>query len=169
MTKIDISVKEPPKKKKCWQQSLKDFLFMFVQWTWALPVNLVGWIAYIICTKILGYRWQHFGYAKIVYVPWKGGGLSMGLFIFIKDNAKSKEWTYNCRIHEYGHTWQALLLGPLYYIVVALPSVIWCNCFAGYRQKNNVPYSKLYCEGWADAWGQKFSGLKQTESRKTKT
>jgi hypothetical protein len=68
-----------------------------------------------------------------------------------------------------GRTWQALLLGPLYYIVIALPSVIWCNCFAGYRKKNNVPYSKLYCEGWADAWGQKFSGLKQTESRKTKT
>ena len=59
MTKIDISVKEPPKKKKCWQQSLKDFLFMFVQWTWALPVNLVGWIAYIICTKILGLLHHH--------------------------------------------------------------------------------------------------------------
>ena len=111
MAKIDISVKEPPKKEKCWQQSLKDFLFMLVQWTWALPVNLVGGIAFIICTKILGYRWQHFGYSKIVYVPWKGGGLSMGLFIFIKDNHKNKEWTYNCRIHEYGHTWQALLLG----------------------------------------------------------
>ena len=68
MTKVDISVKEPPKKEKCWQQSLKDFLFMLVQWTWALPVNLVGWIAFTICTKILGYRWQHFGYAKIVYV-----------------------------------------------------------------------------------------------------
>ncbi len=164
MAKIDISVKEPPKKEKCWQQSLKDFLFMIIQWTWALPVNLVGWIAYAICTKIKGYRWQHFGYAKIVYVPWKGGGLPMGLFIFIKDNAKSKEWTYNCRIHEYGHTWQALLLGPLYYIIVALPSVIWCNCFAGYRKKNNVPYSKLYCEAWANAWGVKFSGLPQTEN-----
>ena len=163
MTKIDISVKEPPKKKKCWQQSLKDFLFMFVQWTWALPVNLVGWIAYIICTKILGYRWQHFGYAKIVYVPWKGGGLSLGLFIFMKDNHSKKTWTYNTRIHEYGHTWQCLLLGPLYWIVIAIPSFIWCNCFAGYRKKNNVPYSALYCEAWANAWGQKFTKMKQTE------
>ncbi len=164
MAKIDITVKEPPKKEKNWKNSIKDFLFYFVQWTWGLVVNAVGWLAFTICTKIKGYRWQHFGYAKIVYVPWKGGGLSMGLFIFMKDQHPSREWTYNCRIHEYGHTWQCLLLGPLYYIVIALPSVIWCNCFAGYRKKNNVPYSKLYCEAWANAWGQKFSHLKQTEN-----
>ncbi len=164
MAKIDITVKDPPKKENTWKNSIKDVLFYFVQWTWGLVVNAVGWLAFTICTKIKGYRWQHFGYAKIVYVPWKGGGLSMGLFIFMKDQHPSREWTYNCRIHEYGHTWQCLLLGPLYYIVIALPSVIWCNCFANYRKKNNVPYSKLYCEAWANAWGQKFSHLKQTEN-----
>ena len=53
MTKVDISVKEPPKKEKCWQQSLKDFLFMLVQWTWALPVNLVGGEQYLfaVCVR----------------------------------------------------------------------------------------------------------------------
>lgn len=161
MQKIDITVKEPPKKEKSFLNSVKDFLFYLIQWTWGLPVNLVGGIAYLICTKIKGYRWQHFGYARIVYVPWNGGGLSMGLFIFMKDQHKNKTWTYNCRIHEYGHTWQCLLLGPLYYFVIALPSVIWCNCFANYRKKNNIPYSAVYCEDWANVWGQKFSGLKQ--------
>ena len=63
----------------------------------------------------------------------------MGLFIFIKDREDVNPWTYNTRIHEYGHTWQCLLLGPLYYIVIALPSVIWCNFFAKYREKNNLP------------------------------
>lgn len=161
MQKIDITVKEPPKKEKCWQNSLKDFIFYLIQWTWGLPVNLVGGLMFLFFTKIKGYRWQHFGYSKIVYVPWNGGGLSMGLFIFIKAQPKSKTWLYNCRIHEYGHTWQCLLLGPLYYIVIALPSVIWCNCFAGYRKKNNVPYCAVYCEKWADLWGQRFSGLIQ--------
>jgi len=161
MERIDITVKEPPKKEKNWKNSIKDFLFYLVQWTWGLPVNLVGGIAFLICTKIKGYRWQRFGYSKIVYVPWKGGGLSMGLFIFVKAQHSNKTWTYNCRIHEYGHTWQCLILGPLYYLVIALPSVIWCNCFACYRKKNNVPYSAAYCESWADLWGQKFSGLTQ--------
>ncbi len=30
---------------------------------------------------------------------------------------------------------------------------------AGYRKKNNVSYYKLYCEAWANAWGQKFSKM----------
>jgi len=84
----------------------------------------------------------------------------MGLFIFMKDVPENEKWTYNTRIHEYGHTWQCLLLGPLYYIVIALPSMIWCNLFAAYRKKNNVSYYKVYCESWANAWGQKGSKLK---------
>ena len=63
-------------------------------------------------------------------------------------------------------TWQCLLLGPLYYLVIALPSAVWCNFFEGYRKKNNVSYYKLYCEGWANAWGQKFSGMKMTDLTK---
>ncbi len=161
MANIDVNQKEPIAEPKGWKRSLKAFLFYLVQWTWCLPVNLVGGIAYLICTKIKGYRWQHFGYARIVYVPWNAGGLSMGLFIFMKDHHRDKKWTHDTRIHEYGHTWQCLLLGPLYYIVIALPSVIWCNCFANYRKKNNIPYGKLYCEGWANAWGQKFSKMEQ--------
>ncbi len=153
---VDITKKYPEKKSK---SELLDFLFYLVQWTWGLPVNLVGSIAFLICTKIKKYRYQRFGYAYIVYIPWNAGGLSMGLFIFVKEAHKNKKWTYNTRIHEYGHTWQCLLLGPLYYLVVALPSVIWCNFFDGYRKKNNVSYYKLYCEKWANIWGEKFSGL----------
>ena len=160
MEKIDITKREPDAPKKSFGTSLKRFLFYFVQWTWGLPVNIIGGIAFLICTKIRKRRWQHFGYAYMVYLPWNAGGLSMGLFIFMKDQHSSKKWTYNTRIHEYGHTWQCLLLGPLYYIVVAIPSMIWCNLLGGYRKKHNISYYKLYCEGWANAFGQKFSKMK---------
>lgn len=160
---IDITKKAPDKVKKTWKSQLKRFLFYFVQWTWGLPVNLVGGIAFLICTKILHRRYQRFGYAFITYLPWNQGGLSMGLFIFMKDNHPKKKWTYNTRIHEYGHTWQCLLLGPLYYLVIAIPSAVWCNFFEGYRRKNNVSYYKLYCEGWANAWGQKFTKMKMID------
>ncbi len=161
MRNIDITKTAPDKEKNL----LKDILFYLVQWTWGLPVNIVGGVAYIICTKILKLSHSKFGYANIVYVPWNQGGLSMGCFIFMRANHESAEWTYNTRIHEYGHTWQCLLLGPLYYLVVALPSVVWCNCFANYRKKNNVSYYKLYCEAWANAWGQKFTKMKMTKDK----
>ena len=160
--RVDITKKSPDKKEKNFKNDLKAFLFYLVQWTWGLPVNLVGGIAFLICTKLLGRRYQRFGYAYIVYLPWKQGGLSMGLFIFMRDQHPKKEWTYNARIHEYGHTWQCLLLGPLYYIVIALPSMIWCNCFESWRKKHGVSYYKLYCEAWANAFGQRFSGMKMT-------
>lgn len=160
---IDITVTEPP---KCKKNILKDILFYTVQWTWGLPVNIVGGIAYLICTKILKRPHSKFGYANIVYLPWNAGGLSMGLFIFIKDRPEVNPWTYNTRIHEYGHTWQCLLLGPLYYIVIALPSVIWCNFFENYRKKNNVSYYKLYCEAWANNWGQKATKMKMVNTGK---
>lgn len=160
MEYIDTTKTCPDEPKKGFKTSLKVFLFYLVQWTWGLPVNLVGGIAFLINTKIKKRRWQRFGYAYIVYIPWNAGGLSLGLFIFAKENHPKKNWTYNTRIHEYGHTWQCLLLGPLYYIVIALPSVIWCNFFAGYRKKNNVSYYALYCESWANAFGQKFAKMK---------
>ena len=121
MSKIDINQTAPMVKRN----KLFDAFFYVVQWTWGFSVNLVGGIAYLICIKILGYEHQKFGYANIVYVPWNQGGLSMGLFIFMRKNPPDKEWTYNTRIHEYGHTWQCLLLGPLYYPVIAIPSMIW--------------------------------------------
>ncbi len=161
MDKVDITVTEP----KAEYSKLFDVFFYVVQWTWGLSVNVVGGIAYLICTKALGYRHQKFGYANIVYIPWNQGGLSMGLFIFMRENHESEKWTYNTRIHEYGHTWQCLLLGPLYYIVIALPSAVWCNCFQKYREKNNVSYYKLYCEAWANSWGEKFTKLKRADYR----
>lgn len=161
MEKIDITVKEPKRK----ASKVEQFFVYLIQWTWGLPVNIVGGIAYLICTKILKHPHSKFGYANIVYLPWNAGGLSMGLFIFVRDEKEKEEWLYNVRIHEYGHTWQCLLLGPLYYLIVAIPSVIWCNCFAKYREKNNVSYYKLYCEAWANVWGEKGSGLKRSETK----
>ena len=161
MGKIDITVKEPKRKAS---RVEKIFVYL-IQWTWGLPVNIVGGIAYLICTKILKHPHSKFGYANIVYLPWNAGGLSMGLFIFVRDEKEKEEWLYNVRIHEYGHTWQCLLLGPLYYLIVAIPSVIWCNCFARYREKNNISYYKLYCEAWANVWGEKGSGLKRSETK----
>lgn len=166
MEKIDITKTEPTPKEKNLKNTVIDALFYIVQWTWGLPVNIVGGIAYLICTKILKRKHSKFGYANIVYLPWKSGGLSMGLFIFMKDREGVNNWTYNTRIHEYGHTWQCLLLGPLYYIVIALPSVIWCTFFGKFREKHNISYYKLYCEGWANNWGQKASKMEMVDINK---
>lgn len=137
-----------------------QFLFYLIQWTWGASVNVVGGLVYLLTYPFC--RHDHFGNAFICYLPWNQGGLSLGLFIFIADE-RNEKWTYNTRIHEYGHTIQCLLLGPLYWLVIAAPSAIWCNFFEGYRRKNGVSYYKLYCESWANQWGVKWSGLQQRD------
>lgn len=145
------------------EKGFTRFLFYLDQFTWGLSVNLIGAIVFLIF-KLQGCRSEKFCNAFIVYIDNKNfGGLSLGLFIFM--NGKDQQpWKHDTRIHEYGHTIQCLLLGPLYWIVIALPSAVWCNFFANYRKKNNVSYYWLYCESWANVWGQKWSSDTQSFS-----
>ena len=107
-------------------KGLSKALFWLVQWTWGLPVNLIGGLMYLVFYPKC--RHGRFNNAFISYVPWKFGGLSLGQFIFMADHGR-EPWTSNTRIHEYGHTIQCLLLGPLYWFVIGVPSAVWCHLF----------------------------------------
>ena len=126
-------------------------LFYLIQFTWGLSVNLAGLLVFLCCRRRS--RRERFCNSIVTYLPGNHGGLSLGIFIFI--SADSSSGTR----HEYGHTIQCLFLGPLYWIVIAVPSIIWCHCFAGYRKKYGISYDTLYCEHWATAWGKKWSGI----------
>ena len=129
---------------------MKKFLFYLIQFTWALPQNLVGGVAYLILSR--KYKHERFHRSFITYISKKNfGGVSIGIFIFINPD-KNEKWLHDTRIHEYGHTIQSLVLGPLFVFVVALPSVIWCGSkrLNKYRKENDVSYYWLYCEGWAN-------------------
>jgi len=83
----------------------------------------------------------------------------LGLFIFAPD--KEEDWCRQMVVHEYGHTWQSLLLGPFYLFVVGLPSMIWSRsekCIR-LRKERNLPYSAFYTEWWADRLGEKMSAM----------
>ena len=130
----------------------RRILFYLLQFTWGLPVNIVGLLVFLCCRK--RFRSETFCNSIVTYLPGDRGGLSLGIFIFLNTQDVCR-----LRIHEYGHTVQCLFLGPLYWIVVMLPSAIWYHFFVGYRKKRGVPYDALYCERWATAWGKQWSGL----------
>jgi len=136
---------------------MKKFLFYLVEFTWAILQNLVGGIAYLILSR--KHKHERFHNSFITYVEKKGfGGVSFGIFIFINPG-KKEDWLHDSRIHEYGHTIQSLFLGPVWFLVIALPSVIWCGMPAliKYREKQDVSYYWLFCEGWSNLWGARWS------------
>ncbi|MCL2495370.1 MAG: hypothetical protein FWE98_06925 [Oscillospiraceae bacterium] len=139
-------------------KSIKMAAYYLLQWTWALSQNLVGGIAYLLLRG--KYRHERFHGAVVTYVDKKGfGGVSIGMFIFMSDG-KNGGWAHDTRIHELGHCVQSILLGPLYWVVVGLPSFTWCNLppIVRWRKEKDVSYYALYCEGWANIWGAAWSG-----------
>lgn len=129
--------------------------FYLIQFTWGLTVNLVGLLVFLCCRA--RYSSKRFHNSIVTYLPGNRGGLSLGIFIFLSVPGAEKN-SGPCA-HEYGHTVQCLLLGPLYWIVVAAPSLIWRCLFEGYRRKRHISYDSFYCERWATAWGKKWSGV----------
>lgn len=75
------------------------------------------------------------------------GSVTLGDHIFLSSRASDKTLQ-----HEYGHTRQSLMLGPLYLIIIGIPSILWAathNVLAP-----NTSYYKFFSEMWADKLGR---------------
>jgi hypothetical protein len=128
-------------------------LFYLIQFTWALPQNLAGLLGYLACKGKYPQERFHQGFVTCIEKP-GFGGVSLGSFIFMNPG-KGPDAAHDTRVHEFGHCVQSLLLGALYWPVIAIPSFLWCNlpgCIR-YRKEKGVSYYWLYCEKWANAWG----------------
>lgn len=75
---------------------MKKFLFYLVQFTWALPQNLVGGIGFLALRK--KYKHERFNNAFVTYVPHDNfGGVSLGIFIFMNpDRRRTESTTHAC-------------------------------------------------------------------------
>jgi len=136
-------------KEKVW-----NFIFTLVQFTWGILQTFIGLIVYII-VKILKKAKEEYNYkgAHITVFGKNWGGISLGKFVFFCPGY-SEEYREKTKKHEWGHTIQSMILGPLYLIVVGIPSSVWNQCFREYRKKNNVDYYSFFCEKWADSIGK---------------
>ena len=137
----------------------KRALYVLLQCTWGLPQTLVGLVVYLIC-RARGCERFFFGGA--VCTEWhRNDGVSLGLFIFCPPGG-------GIHLHEYGHTFQSLFLGPLYLMLVSLPSLVWAGlpAFRRMRRVRRVPDSRLWCEGWADRLGSKYEKVGRTIRRR---
>ena len=138
-------------------------IFWILQWTWGLLQNIVGFIIFLFCIKD-----KHMIYNGCVVTSWKmRDSMSMGMFLFItqvvKGDIKDPEsYPHKVMVHEFGHAMQSILLGPLYFFIISIPSSIWCNVpyFKNMRKNKKVSYYTFYPEKWANAWGEKVSKQK---------
>ena len=112
-----------------------------LSWLWQAPQNILGWLAYNllkgyeICTKeVCGEG------IKCKLSAGFPGGITLGDYIILGNISHLQ--------HELGHTKQSKILGPLYLLIVGLPSLLHavlhpCVC-------NNKDYYHFYTEKWAN-------------------
>lgn len=141
---------------------------VFLHWTWGYPQTIAGLFIYLYY-----FGCPHSYYGGVVKTAWpKDSGVSLGMFIFTprepapSDSGKEAEdrrrYCDEVTVHEYGHTFQALLLGYLYPVIIGIPSMSWANIpyFRKLRREKNIPYTWLFCEKWASYAGEKVTGKK---------
>ena len=117
---------------------------------WQLPQNLLG----LLLILVLGAEKQEI---PGLQVYWSGqtliGGVSLGNYRILRQGSRKASI-----LHEQGHSVQSLRWGPLYLIVIGIPSVvrnIWDRLFhrKWFAPKRVVWYYKHFPEKQADMFG----------------
>lgn len=133
---------------------MKKYLYYILQFTWGLPANILGVIGVLFCKLIL--QWDIIKYNKnFIISPKKDNfksGLSLGIFLFMDKNSSQY-----FKAHEYGHSIQNIIFGPLFLFVIGLPSFIRCMYFNLIINKipiENNSYYDIWFEKDANSIGQ---------------
>lgn len=113
---------------------------------WQLPQNLLG----LLVIAVLGGK-PEMCFGHKVYLTDEIDkdyclGISLGNYI-IYERSDVDEQSIK---HEYGHQKQSLYFGPLYLIVIGLPSLLWA---LWWRSDKKVSYYWFYTECLADYLG----------------
>ena len=119
----------------------------FADWVWQLPQNIVG-LLYRYVTTISNNVSDSKDY-KVYFKPSKGS-VSLGKYIFVYVNTSNLSKTIQ---HEVGHYKQSCLLGPLYLLVISIPSITWATLRIVFPKLRKYSYYDFYTEKWANKLG----------------
>ena len=145
------------------KETLK-FLILPLLFIWELPQNMLGLLVYTILKN--RQRIVHTETEKHrLFIKTPNTGVSLGWFVFwTPAGNRFTHITNDCRMHEYGHARQSVMLGPLYLIVVGIPSLARVFYRKLYR-KMYGEYWKNYFNGFPENWADRLGGVTVSESK----
>ena len=143
---------------------MRIHLYRFWQCSWGMLQSLVGLVLFL-----LHYKCKHYNYHGAVITEWNNNSsISLGMFVFVsakpffvkkyEGRISAQECSGRLLVHEYGHTIQSLILGPLYLIVIGIPSFLWAFLMGKKRREKQIPYGAFFTEKWANRLGERVTG-----------
>ncbi len=133
-------------------------LIGIIRWIWFLPQNLVGGFIALYCFLFQRKHTRFFtiqdGTIFVISDKQPLWGISLGDFIILKEDCFHRPCVIR---HEYGHRVQAWMTGPLYLLIIGLPSLINHQTHktldGTYKEKTEWYYGR-YPEKGADKLGK---------------
>lgn len=122
---------------------------------WELPQNILGALLFIFFAVFSDSVILDDDDSLEMYSPMMRGAISLGIFrvYAYKYLGNGARYVELVRKHEKGHRKQSMMFGPLYLIVIGLPSLIWAALHSTVRRLGAVDYYSFYTEKWADRLG----------------
>ena len=133
----------------------------FMEYIWQLPQNLLGMLYKDCISDDIITRVNCDDTDYECYLTRNGGGVTLGRYIFVNQNYTDLS---NVILHEIGHTKQSRILGPLYLIIIGIPSISWAGLRRLIPALKKINYYSLYTESWAN----KLMGLNKESKLDTK-
>ena len=127
------------------------WLYYLLAFTWGCITTLIGLILslflFLFKNTPTQYYWVHY---FTIGDYW--GGFSVGT-TFVRDK---KSYGDSINQHEFGHTFQNTLLGPLAIVLIFIPSIIryWVRAIAEKRGKQLKDYDAIWFESSATKCGE---------------
>ncbi|MCQ2740386.1 MAG: hypothetical protein MJ237_09230 [bacterium] len=130
-------------------------LYWIWQLTWGGLMTIPGLLITAFCIVFLKGKPHRNGFSYIVEIGGNWGGLELGAVAlcghyYINDF----EWFEHTRRHEFGHSIQQLIFGPLQLFIVTIPSACryWYAIFVP-EYRDNDWYDSIWFENTATKWG----------------
>lgn len=143
---------------------MKKLIIGIFYWIWSLTwgalLSIPGLLVALFIIIFLNAKIHKNGLTFIVEVGDNWGGLNLGVVSFCggyTTKCPDEAWFEHTRRHEFGHSLQNLIFGPLQLFIVAIPSMIRYH-YQNYRLNKGLPvaeYNAIWFEGTATKWGTK--------------
>jgi hypothetical protein len=134
--------------------NLSLFLLLFL---WELPQNIGGFVCLVVMHFSGRIRLGRLQQNRL-QIETNSIGVSLGWFIFYSHSLNRISRGMNdCLMHEMGHSFQSRMLGPLYLVIIGIPSLMRVAYARYYRKRKGISWTH-YFDGYPENWADQLGG-----------
>lgn len=130
------------------RKKIKEIGIFTLYFIWQLPQNIIALfmlLFFFLFSDLRKIRYEN--YCFVLASDAMNGGISLGNFIFLSNYSSKRETTI---LHELGHVKQSHMMGPIYLLIIGIPSICW----AAFK-----PSEKCYYSWFTESWANKLAKL----------